>query len=208
MNVLSLFIIGFFAAVVGSILPGLINMTSAKVAMISGKLKAFWFSLGAAIVVFFQASVAIFFARFVDSNPIYKNLIQYSGLIVFVILTYYFLIVANKKKPNKKEEKIKIRTKSSRFFLGMIISVLNLFPLPFYAILALTMSNRGYLTYEYPNIFSMSLGAMIGALIIFIGYAFFFNKKEEKSFVFKNINYIIGSLTGLVAIFTLYKLVF
>lgn len=206
MNIFTLFIIGFVASIIGTVLPGLINMTAAKVSMISGKIKAFWFSLGAAIIVFFQALVAIFFARYIDFNPIYKQLIQVIGLVVFVLLTYYFIVVANKKKTNKKEEKIKIRTKSSRFLLGMLMSILNLFPLPYYAVLALTLSARGYLTYDYINIFIMSLGAMIGAFIIFMGYAFFFNKKEEKSFVFKNINYIIGSLTGLVSIFTLYKL--
>jgi len=208
MNIYSLFAIGFIAAILGTILPGLINMTAAKVAMLSGKMKAFWFSLGASIIIFFQALVAILFARYIDLNPIYKQTLQVIGFIAFIGLSYYFIIVANKKKPYKKEEKIKIRTKSSRFFLGMLISGLNFFPLPYYAIIALTMSARGYLIYDHPSIISMSLGAMIGAFIVFMSYAFFFNKKDEKSFIFININYIIGGLTSLIAILTLYKLIF
>lgn len=208
MSAFSLFIAGLIASIVGTILPGLINLTAAKVAMISGKMKAFWFSLGASIVIFLQVWVAIQFAKYIDLNPIYRQTIQVVGLLTFLGLSYYFLIVANKKKPYKKEEKIKIRTKSSRFFLGMLISILNLFPLPYYAIIALTMSARGYLVYELSNIISMSFGAMIGGFIVFIGYAFFFTKNDEKSFVFKNINYIIGGLTSLIAILTLYKLIF
>jgi threonine/homoserine/homoserine lactone efflux protein len=208
MNFITLFFIGFVAAIVGSVLPGLINLTAAKVAMLSGKLKAFWFSLGASIIVFFQAFVAILFARYIDLNPIYKNLIQILGLIIFMAMSYYFIVIANKKKPYQKEEKLKIRTKSSRFFLGMLVSILNFFPIPYYAIMALSLSAYNQLSYEYLNIFSISIGAMLGALLIFMIYAYYFNSKKQNSFIYKNINYIIGGLTTLVSVLTLFNLIF
>ena len=123
-------------------------------------------------------------------------------------MSYYFIVIANKKKPYQKEEKLKIRTKSSRFFLGMLVSVLNFFPIPYYAIMALSLSAYNQLSYEYLNIFSISLGAMLGALLIFMIYAYYFNSKEQNSFIYKNINYIIGGLTTLVSVLTLFKLIF
>jgi hypothetical protein len=44
---------------------------------------------------------------------------------------------------------------------------------------------------------------------VFFGYISFFKGKEKKdSFLSKNINYVIGSITGLVALFTLFKIVY
>ena len=39
-------------------------------------------------------------------------------------------------------------------------------------------------------------------------YAYYFNSKEQNSFIYKNINYIIGGLTTLVSVLTLFKLIF
>jgi Na+/glutamate symporter len=47
--------------------PGLLNMT-AKVNLKEGK-KMLWFVFGAVIIIFFQAYLAILFARVIDIRP-------------------------------------------------------------------------------------------------------------------------------------------
>ena len=69
MNLIASLFLGFVTAFVGITPPGLINMTAAKVNLKEGKRSAFWFVLGAVIVIFFQATLAILFAQFIKEHP-------------------------------------------------------------------------------------------------------------------------------------------
>jgi threonine/homoserine/homoserine lactone efflux protein len=51
---------GFFSAFIGISLPGLINMTAAKVSLRDGRDRALLFIIGAVIIIFFQTLSAVF----------------------------------------------------------------------------------------------------------------------------------------------------
>jgi hypothetical protein len=56
-------------------------------------------------------------------------------------------------------------------------------------------------------IYAFSLASAFAAFLVFFGYISFFKSKERKdTFLSKNINYVIGSITGVVALITLFKI--
>lgn len=198
--------LGFFSAALGITPPGLINMTAVKVSLKDGRNEAISFAIGATIVVFFQTFFALLFAKFIDSRPDVINKLQEIGFLIFVGLTVYFFWSAGK--PKKPKEEIKMRSKTNRFFLGMLLSALNLFPIPYYVFISITLSSYGYFFFDKPFVFTFVTGAVLGSFLVFYLYILFFKNKEGKSsFLVNNGNYIIGSLTGLVSLITFFKLI-
>ena len=201
MQVLGLFFLGFISAFVGISPPGLINMTAVKVNLKEGKRTALWFVFGAVIIIFFQTFLALLFARAIDKSPPLILLLREIGCVIFALLTIYFLFVA--KKPKLKGGNIKKYSNSSRFFLGMLLSALNFFPIPYYVLLGITFASYQLFAFDFLSILIFVLGVVSGAFVVFYGYVVFFTKIESKAdFFIQNMNKIIGTITGLIAVVT------
>lgn len=199
------FLLGFISAVVGTALPGLINMTAVKVNLKEGKKTALWFIVGAVSIIFFQTFIALLFAKQIDRSPSLIIYLRELGGVIFFLLTIYFLFLA--KTPKLKEGNIKKYSKSSRFFLGILLSVLNFFPIPYYIVLGITFSSYRLFTFENSSISLFVSGVVLGAFAIFYAYVEFFNSIQSKAdFMMQNMNKIIGSITGLISVITLWNI--
>jgi len=197
---------GFIAAAIGIIPPGLINMTAAKINLKEGKKNALWFVIGAVLVIFFQVYVAVLFARVIDNRPDVLTLLREVGFVIFSILTIYFLFIAKEPK-TKKKSKIKKSSKKSRFFLGMLLSGLNFFPIPYYVVVSVALASYNLFVFENTIIFTFVLGSVLGSFAVLYSYIAFFGRIEKKTdYLMRNMNTIIGSITGLVAIATLFNI--
>lgn len=197
---------GFIAAAIGIIPPGLINMTAAKINLKEGKKNALWFVIGAVLVIFFQVYVAVLFAQVIDNRPDVVTLLREIGFVIFSILTIYFLFIAKEPK-TKKKSKIKKSSKKSRFFLGMLLSALNFFPIPYYVVVSVTLASYNLFVFENSIIFTFVLGSILGSFAVLYSYIGFFEKIEKKTdYIMRNMNTIIGSITGLVAVVTLFNI--
>lgn len=207
MNYFLPLILGFTAASVGVAPPGLLNMTAAKVSAVDGRNRAVVFALGASVTVLFQTYVAVLFAKFIDRNPDVIVLLQEIGLFIFIGLTIYFFWAGKKKKQH--QEELKMKSKTSRFFLGMLLSFLNLLPIPYYVFLSVWFSRKGWFFFNQSYIWLFVFGAMAGSFLIFYLYIIFFKKKEREkpSFLMTNGNYIIGTVTGIISLVTLFKII-
>lgn len=198
------FLVGFFASIIGTILPGLLNGTIVKIASKEGLKKAYMFTLGALLVIFFQTYLAVYFARLIDRSEVVTEVIREIGLVVFTILTLYFLVFARKPKKRKiKNDK----SSKKRFFYGMFLATINLFPIPYYVFVSITADQ--YIDFEFKNPFTslISLGVVCGSALVFMLYVSYFkNKSIEDNFVLKNINYFIGGITGIISVFTAFKI--
>lgn len=200
-------VLGYCIAVLAVILPGLINMTAAKISLQEGKNEALSFAAGASIVVFLQTYVAVIFARFISVHLEIISLLQEIGILVFTALSVYFFWIA--KKPKKQQKDIKIKGKSNRFYHGILLSMLNFLPVPFYVFTSISIASSGYFHFEKFEIINFVLGVMFGSFSVFYLYIVAFKMIEEKTtFLMKNINSIVGSITGLIAVFTLFKLIY
>ena len=194
---------GLLTAIVAICPPGLINMTAAKISVKESKNRAFMFVFGALIVIFFQTLVALIFARYIDEHREIGLLIREVGFVIFSILTVYFLFIAKKSANNIKSD-IKIKSKKIQFFLGLFISAINFFPIPFYVFVSITLASFGYFDFDETSIYSFTSGAVLGSFLVFYAYIMFFKKLEIKTnFISQNINKIIGSITGFVAFMSL-----
>ena len=201
------FFFGYLAAVVGVIPPGLINLTAAKVSLVEGKKRAMVFVFGALIIIFLQTYVSVIFAQYINHHNEIVILLREIGLLIFIALSIYFLKFARKPTIGNVENDV-IKSKRNRFFVGIFVSAINFFPIPYYVLVSMTMASYGIFTFETLPEYSFVLGTVLGSSTIFYLYVVFFNKMKSKtSYFINNMNKMIGTITGIVALFTLFNLV-
>ena len=206
MNITLVFFLGLIIALVGVIPPGLLNMTAAKISLKEGANRGIMFAIGACVIVFLQTYIAALFARYLSLHQDVVAVLQRVAFVLFVLITVYFLLIA--KSGPKKEIKPRTKSKKSRFFQGMLLSGLNVFPIPYQAYMTVTLSSLGWLEFESISILSYVAGAATGTFVMLYFYMFFFDKIKDRTFTSqKNMNRIIGSITGLIAIVTLVNII-
>ena len=93
MSLLTNFAIGFVAAFIGVIPPGLLNMSAAKISMKDGAKSAMLFSLGVGVTVCIQTFVALLFARYLDGHPEVVGILQQVAAGIFLCITIYFFFI-------------------------------------------------------------------------------------------------------------------
>lgn len=195
------FILGMGVALLGVMPPGLVNMNAAKVSITESRKKAIIFALGASVVIVIQITIAVAFARYLAKHPEVLELLKRVALGIFIVVTIYFF--AKGKKEGKQKDKT-IPETNNHFWQGIIISALNVFPIPYYAYMGLTLRGFGWLEFTRANSVAYVGGVTFGSAIVFYVYIFFFRFiKSEKVKSKKNMNYIIGTLTGIVALITI-----
>lgn len=205
--VLAIFL-GLIISIGGIIIPGMLNMTIAKISVKESQKQALNFALGAVVVVFIQSFLGTYFAKFLDANPVFSEGLKKIGTIIFIILTIAFTIMGLKAK-KQKEIKVDIEAKRNRFFYGMAMSSFNMFAIPWYAITSLMMASKDLFQYDMISIVLFSISAALGTYFVFYLYAKFFKLIEHKlTFIVQNINFLIAALTGIVAVSSLYKMFF
>jgi threonine/homoserine/homoserine lactone efflux protein len=204
------FLLGLAAAIVGVAPPGLLNMTVAQLNVVEGKAKALFFSIGACVVVFLQTYLAVFFADFLDKNPEVIRILQSIGSVIFFGLSIYFFWLGKKKKIKKDKIQIKAKSRVSCFLLGILMSLLNVLPIPYYVFLSIWFTSKGWFSFTFQHMNAFALGALSGSFLIFYLYILFFKKKKDgsPSFFTTNGNYIIGTVTGFIALLTVFKIIF
>ena len=198
------FLIGFFGALIGVLPPGLINMYAAKVTMKEGRKKGMLFSIGVCVTVMIQTYIALLFAGYIEMHPGIVSVLQKVALGIFISLTIYFIFIA-------KDTRREIRdsdsySKTSRFFSGMFIAVLNLLPLPYWIYLGITFSVFGWFSFSQPELSVAVLGSGIGTLAALALYVQFFRTRDEPQKFTMNMNYIIGMVTAIISVVTFLKI--
>ncbi|TYA70031.1 LysE family transporter [Seonamhaeicola marinus] len=206
MNITVIFFLGLIIALVGVIPPGLLNMTAAKISLKEGHGRGIVFSIGVCVIVALQTYIASIFASYLSNHPEVVDILQRVAFVIFVLITIYFLFVA--KATTKQQIEPKIRSKKSRFFHGLFLSSINVFPIPYQAYMTITLASFGWLNFEQINILSYVAGASSGTFVMLYMYIFFFDKIKEKKFTSqKNMNFIIGGITGVISIVTLINII-
>lgn len=210
MQYLELLLIGIFTAFIGSSIPGLLNMTVVKIGKQEGVKSAYTFMSGTAVTIAVQVFLAVFLAKFIDFNAEVTKIFREVGLAVFIFITIYFLFFASKqdqKKKKRKELEIGKDKQKNKFIYGLLLSAINVFPIPFYVFLSATLVSYNISVFGQPNSSIFTLGVVVGSMIIFGLYLKFFNSKsEDDSFILKNINYIIGGVTSVISLLTIYQI--
>lgn len=202
------FILGLVVSIIGIIIPGMLNMTIAKISVNENRNQALRFAFGAILVVFFQAFLGTYFAKFLDANPDFSEGLKKIGTLIFITITIVFTILGMQAH-KKNKITVEIENKKNRFLYGMALSAINMLAIPWYAFTSLLLASKKWFYYDIISILMFSLAAAFGTYVVFYWYAVFFKKIEHKLvFIVKNMNFFIAFLTGLVAVSSIYKIYF
>ena len=197
------FIFGVLISYFAMITPGMLNMTALKVRIDIGKLESVKFAFGAAVIIFIQAGIALFFADYFVKNPRIIEVLKVGAVFVFFALAVVFFMLYKKK--------IKPKTTAGRgnyFMRGIVMSSLNMLAIPFYLAFTVLLAEKKYIIIEQPFIMFYISGVLIGALLIFLTYIYFAEFITKKvSFIAKNINLILSGIFIILAFITLIRLV-
>lgn len=197
-----MFLLGLLVAFIGVVPPGLLNLTAAKISLKEGYLRGFIFSLGACVIVGFQTYLAAIFAKYLNQHLEIVEILKRVALVVFVLVSIYFFFLA-KRDANAKEIDA-LESKKSRFFQGIFMSALNMFPIPYQAYIITTLVTIKWIFLDNLSIVAYVAGTVSGTFVGFYIYILFFEKiKNSKIFSQKDMSLAITSITALVAIITL-----
>jgi len=203
MLILLHFILGLITSFLGSLVPSMLNMTAAKISINKGKKNAIKFAIGASLIVFAQAYVAILFTKYLRANPTFVQSLQKIALIIFAFLSLYFYQQFKKDKKPKKEVKQKFE---NNFMVGIFLSSLNMFSIPFYCGITTAFDVVGWLQFSQLYIFTFVLGSTLGTFLLLYMYLNFAKIIQIKAkTIAKNLNLILSILTGVLALVTLVK---
>lgn len=200
------FFIGLFVSLIGVIPPGLLNMTAAKISLKEGYSRGIVFSIGVSLTVIAQTYIAVIFARYLSNHPDVVDILQRVAMVIFMLISIYYLFIAQENKQST--EDINNRSKRNRFFFGMFLSSLNMFPIPYQAYMSITLASFGLMDFERTSIGSYVAGAAMGTFVMLYIYIFFFDRiKSQKITSHKNMNLSIGIITAVVALLTLINVI-
>lgn len=199
------FILGFITSFLGTLSPSMLNMTTAKISLDKSKNEAVKFATGVSIVVLAQVYIAILFTKFLRSNPAFMQSLQEIGIVIFAVLSFYFY--RQSKKDNVPTDSIKEKTGNS-FVVGLLLSALNMFSIPFYCGVTTALDVAGWLRFSQQNIMGFVIGSALGTFSLLYMYAHYAKLIQLKSKgLAKNLNLILSILTGVLAFITLINIV-
>ena len=206
MDITFIFFVSLIISFLGVMPPGMLNMSAAKISLKEGHNRSFMFSVGVCIIVALQTYVATLFAKYLNQNTDVADILKRVALVIFILISIYFFVTA-KTKSKAIDLNYEIKSKKSRFFQGLFLSSLNLFPIPFQAYVLTSLLSVQWIDMQGTSIRSYVAGASMGTFIaLYIYILFFDNLKNNKLVSPKNINYIISLVTLIVAIITFFNL--
>ena len=206
MDITFIFFVGLIISFFGVIPPGMLNMSAAKISLKEGYNRSFMFSIGVCIIVALQTYIAATFAKYLSENSDVTNILKRVALVIFILISIYFFVTA---KSNSKPIELNsdIRSKQSRFFQGLFLSLLNIFPIPFQVYVLTTLLSIGWIVMDGVIIGAYVAGTSMGTFIALYVYILFFDSLKNNKFMStKNINYSISIITMIVALTTLINL--
>lgn len=192
--------IGIFTGALGSAIPGILNTSILQITVKQGEKPASKFISGALLVIVFQTFLSVYFARFINKNPYVSDVINELGIGVFLILSIYFFTKKTKSKP-KKISQTKIREIMSQpFFYGILLAILNIFPILFYVFLSLSLNENSLFNFSLLSISLLSIGVTVGAYFAFLLYLWLGQQKKVNDlYVVQKIYPILGFLSLVIA---------
>jgi len=205
MSLILPFILGFTTSLIGNLIPSMLNMTAAKISLNKSKSDAIKFALGVSIVVMLQAYIAILFTKFLNENPNFLNSLQEIAIVIFALLSFYFYRQYKKDKNPREKNKEKA---GNNFMLGLLLSTLNMFAIPYYCAVTTALNVAGWLQFSQQNVMIFVVGSGLGTfllLFLYANYARIFQLKSKG--LTKNLDLVLSILTGILAIITLIKVV-
>lgn len=197
------FSIGLITSYLGMITPSMLNITALKISLEKGKKQAINYAVGVATIVIFQGFFALYFLKVILNNPIILETLESVAVFLFAILSFFFF---RKAIQEKKQMEVK-PTNLNGLLTGIGLSTINLFAIPFYCTVGAIINMYGYLPLELIDILLFVLGSTLGTFLILYNYIILAEKIKPRIIpITKYLNFILGGITGIVALITFIKI--
>lgn len=184
----------------------MLNMTALKISLEKNHREANFYSLGVSLIVSIQAFIAIILTKYITENPNILENLEKAGTVIFILLSIYFY---KQSKKQKQQEKASNDRKGNSFLSGILLSMLNMFSIPFFCGITASLELFNLMSFDKLPVTFFIIGSTIGTfciLFLYGKYANFIQKKTGK--LTKDISLILSIITGSVAVFMLIKNVF
>lgn len=199
------FFVGYIAAFVGLIPPGLLNMTAAKIGVKQGRKPAVIFSFGVLLVVCAQTLVGIFFARYLEGYTAVVDILQKVALGIFLALTFYFFVLA--KDSRREVPKGVKKSGANRFLYGLLLAAINLLPIPYWVYISISFSAFGWFFFDPSLVIWALIGSGSGTMSMLLLYIYFFRRRLPIGSFGFNVNFLLGGITALISLITIIRIV-
>lgn len=160
------FLLGFVFSFIGSIPFGMINLTVVDTTIHKGLRAGIVLGIGAAIVEFFQAIIAVLFTHVFIDNPQISQIIHWVAIPIFFGLAIYHFLQSGKETQHKSSEK-----SLSPFYKGLFISSLNMLAVPYWVFYATYFTSVGWLSSTKGLLLVFCVGISVGAFSLFVVFA-------------------------------------
>lgn len=199
------FFVGYIAAFVGLIPPGLLNMTAAKIGVKQGRKPAVIFSFGVLLVVCIQTLVGIFFARYLEGYTAVVDVLQKVALGIFLALTFYFFVLA--KDSRREVPKGVKKSGANRFLYGLLLAAINLLPIPYWVYISISFSAFGWFFFDPSVVVWAVIGSGSGTMSMLLLYIYFFRRRLPIGSFGFNVNFLLGGITAVISLITIIRIV-
>ena len=181
----------------------MLNITAVKISIEKNRKTAKRFAFGVSFIVIFQVFFALFFLKAIFKNPVILESIQSASILIFAVLSFFFF----RKAIQEQNEIVPKQTNRDGFLIGIGLSSINMFAIPFFCGIGAVLNNYGWLELDLTHIFFFVAGSTLGTYFILYSYILFAGKIKSKITRFsKYLNFVLGGVTGIVAILSLIKL--
>ena len=197
MDVATHLLTGFLAAFIGSILPGMLNMTAVSITLNRGLRSGVYYSSGAASGICIHVRMALVFAGYLHTHPEVFLLLREIAILIFVVLAIAFF-----RRSLQPPELSGSRRGGGAYGTGLFLSGINALALPYFFGVGSFLQNRGWLFPRQPYITLFVIGSLFGAFALFLLYGLF------AQYITRNVNFLARHLNLFLAgLFTLLAVV-
>lgn len=194
---------GIIAAVIGLLVPGMLNMTAARTAIEKDRAAAVRFSIGAVSIVMVQVYIGISLTMYLGVASAVNELLQKAALVILSGLSIYFFWQASQKKRSRGASS---KSRNNDLVFGVLLSSLNVLAIPYYWAVGAYLGMEGMISLQHPFKFLFIIGAGCGTfslLLLYIRWAEIIQRKAR--YIAVNINYILGVICLVLLTITTFK---
>ena len=192
MELIQYFFVAFFLSGLGTVPIGLITLTIVQKTIEKGRTAGMMVSFGATILEFIYCFIALKFLAYLSNNNSTGQFMEIGSGFIFLILGIYFLF-----KKNNKEKTIKTKSNNRDFIIGLIAGSMNMLIVPFWLFIGAWLNSNGYYLDDNFDIVLFSIGAALGALVVFYAYILLSEWVVKKS---EKVDYYANKIIGVLFI--------
>jgi threonine/homoserine/homoserine lactone efflux protein len=167
MTTVLLIVTGFVLSLVGTLPPGMINITVAMTTLRKGFMAGATVAVGAVCVEWLQAFVSVKFSDILTSNAHFHTTLQLLALLIFSALAVYYLFLAPDTVPSSDGS----RGSRTDFAKGMAVSAANVLAFPYWIFYGTYLGARGWLDGSLSDVVIFASSTSAGTCTALLSYA-------------------------------------